>query len=38
MEVEGPHFMVGLDGWEQIADTALEWALEHARTGTPQTA
>jgi pimeloyl-ACP methyl ester carboxylesterase len=38
MEVEGPHFMVGIDGWEQIADTALEWALEHARTGAPQTA
>ena len=38
MEVEGPHFMVGLDGWEQIADTALEWALDHARTGAPQTA
>lgn len=31
IEFEGPHFMVGLDGWETIADTALEWALEHAR-------
>jgi len=31
IEVEGPHFMVGLDGWEQIADTAVSWAVEHAR-------
>jgi hypothetical protein len=31
-EFEGPHFMVGLEGWEQIADHALEWALAHART------
>jgi pimeloyl-ACP methyl ester carboxylesterase len=27
-----PHFMAGLDGWEEIADDALNWALEHART------
>ena len=32
VEFEGPHFMVGLDGWEQIADHALEWALANART------
>jgi non-heme chloroperoxidase len=25
-----PHFMAGLDGWEDIADDALNWALEHA--------
>jgi pimeloyl-ACP methyl ester carboxylesterase len=25
-----PHFMAGLDGWEEIADLALNWALEHA--------
>jgi pimeloyl-ACP methyl ester carboxylesterase len=31
-EVEGPHFMPALDGWEAIADRALEWALEHAST------
>jgi hypothetical protein len=23
--------MVGLEGWEKIADHALDWALEHAR-------
>ena len=28
---EGPHFMPALEGWEKIADHALEWALEHAR-------
>jgi pimeloyl-ACP methyl ester carboxylesterase len=27
-----PHFMAGLDGWEEIADHALNWALEHATT------
>lgn len=30
-EFEGPHFMVGLEGWEQIADKALEWALANAK-------
>ena len=30
-EFEGPHFMVALDGWEEIADHALAWAREHAR-------
>jgi pimeloyl-ACP methyl ester carboxylesterase len=25
-----PHFMAGLDGWEEIADYALNWALERA--------
>jgi pimeloyl-ACP methyl ester carboxylesterase len=30
-EFEGPHFMPALEGWEQLADHALEWALEHAR-------
>jgi pimeloyl-ACP methyl ester carboxylesterase len=31
-----PHFMAGLDGWEEIADYALNWALE--RGGAPQRA
>lgn len=30
-EFPGPHFMVGLDGWEEIADKALEWALANAK-------
>jgi pimeloyl-ACP methyl ester carboxylesterase len=25
------HFMAGMDGWEEIADYALDWALDHAR-------
>jgi pimeloyl-ACP methyl ester carboxylesterase len=29
-EFEGPHFMPALDGWEEIADYALDWAVEHA--------
>ena len=37
-----PHFMAGLDGWEELADEALNWALEHAGsreavTSTPTT-
>jgi hypothetical protein len=24
--------MAGMDGWEEIADYALNWALEHSRT------
>jgi fermentation-respiration switch protein FrsA (DUF1100 family) len=26
-----PHYMAGLDGWEELADYALNWALEHRR-------
>jgi pimeloyl-ACP methyl ester carboxylesterase len=26
-----PHFMAGLDGWEELADDALNWAVEHQR-------
>jgi alpha-beta hydrolase superfamily lysophospholipase len=26
------HFTVGQDGWEEVADYALDWSLEHART------
>jgi pimeloyl-ACP methyl ester carboxylesterase len=29
---EGPHLMPAQDGWEEIADYALEWAVAHART------
>ena len=31
IDLEGPHFMPALEGWEKIADHALDWALEHAR-------
>lgn len=26
------HFTIGQDGWEEVADYALDWALEHAMT------
>jgi pimeloyl-ACP methyl ester carboxylesterase len=31
-EFEGPHLMPSQEGWEEIADYALEWAEAHART------
>jgi pimeloyl-ACP methyl ester carboxylesterase len=31
IEFSGPHLMTAQKGWEQIADAALDWALEHAR-------
>jgi hypothetical protein len=31
-EFEGrSHFTVGQEGWEEVADYALEWAVEHAK-------
>jgi pimeloyl-ACP methyl ester carboxylesterase len=30
-EFEGPHLMVAQEGWEEIADYALDWAVEHSR-------
>jgi pimeloyl-ACP methyl ester carboxylesterase len=29
-----PHFP-GVPGWEEVADYALEWAEQHARTAVP---
>jgi hypothetical protein len=26
---------VGQDGWEEVADYALEWAVEHAKLPAP---
>ena len=26
------HFIIGQDGWEEVADYALDWAAEHARS------
>ena len=33
-EFEGPHLLPSQDGWEEVADHALEWALAHADAGT----
>jgi pimeloyl-ACP methyl ester carboxylesterase len=27
---DGPHLLPAIDGWEKVADTALDWALEHS--------
>lgn len=29
------HYMAGMDGWEEIADDALNWALEHVQSAQP---
>ena len=29
------HFTIGQEGWEEVADFALEWSLDHAREGAP---
>ena len=29
------HFTIGQEGWEEIADYALDWAVEHARASSP---
>ena len=29
VEFDGPHLLPAVDGWEQIADFALDWALKH---------
>jgi pimeloyl-ACP methyl ester carboxylesterase len=31
-EYPGPHLLPSRDGWEEIADYALDWAVKHART------
>ena len=30
-EFEGPHLLPARDGWEEVADYALDWAVKHAR-------
>lgn len=32
VEFPGPHLLPAADGWEAVADHALEWAERHART------
>lgn len=29
-EFAGPHLLPAIDGWQDIADYALDWALGHA--------
>ena len=29
-EFDGPHLLPAASGWEEVADYALSWALEHA--------
>ena len=31
-EFTGPHLLPSIDGWEEVADYALDWALTHATT------
>ncbi len=31
VEFEGPHLLTAREGWQEVADHALTWALEHAR-------
>jgi pimeloyl-ACP methyl ester carboxylesterase len=31
-EFEGPHLLPSIDGWQEVADYALDWALRHAKT------
>ena len=30
VEFDGPHLLPAIDGWEKVADFALDWALKHA--------
>jgi pimeloyl-ACP methyl ester carboxylesterase len=36
VEFEGPHLLPAIDGWENVADHVLGWALEHARQRTSE--
>ena len=35
VEFEGPHLLPAQDGWEEIADYALDWAEAASRMRTP---
>ena len=36
VEFDGPHLLLpSKDGWEEVADYALEWAVSHARQANP---
>jgi pimeloyl-ACP methyl ester carboxylesterase len=34
-EFEGPHLLPSADGWEAVADHALDWALAHSTVSEP---
>ena len=38
VEFDGPHLLPARDGWQEVADHALEWAVGHARQGNPRQA
>jgi pimeloyl-ACP methyl ester carboxylesterase len=37
-QFEGPHLLPSIEGWEEVADYALDWALRHAQTHPPDSA
>jgi pimeloyl-ACP methyl ester carboxylesterase len=37
-EFDGPHLLPAQEGWEEVADYALEWALRHAGARAPTNA
>jgi hypothetical protein len=37
VEFDGPHLLPAIDGWEEVADYALDWALKHAEWRWPTT-
>jgi pimeloyl-ACP methyl ester carboxylesterase len=34
-QFEGPHLLTAKEGWEDVADEALDWAVRHAAQSTP---
>ncbi|HEX5898955.1 MAG TPA: alpha/beta hydrolase [Solirubrobacteraceae bacterium] len=38
MQFEGPHLLPAKDGWQEVADYALDWALSHATQAAPSRA
>ena len=37
-QFEGPHLLPSIEGWQEVADYALDWALGHAKTDDPDPA
>jgi pimeloyl-ACP methyl ester carboxylesterase len=38
IQFEGPHLLPAKDGWQEVADYALDWALSHAAQAAPSRA